>query len=334
MYGYVLRRILLMIPTCLGITLVTFVILRAAPGEPEAVGPRLTETGLPGLESSGQTDELIRAKRALLGLDKPIHVQYLLWLRRVMTFDFGDSFSEHTPVWRIIGRHVLPSLQINVLSILLIYTLAIPLGVGQAVRRGRLFDRASTVVSFALYASPIYWIGPILLIYFCNPEHRDWFPTDGLSRQFAEQLPFFPWLADRLHHLVLPVVCESYAGIAYLSKQGRASVLENLRADYVRTARAKGVSNTVAILRHALRNSLIPIVTIMALILPAMIGGSVIVETIFSVPGMGWLSFDAITKRDYPVLMAVTTIVAFLTVVALLIQDLMYAWLDPRISYE
>jgi len=334
MRNYLLRRLLLMIPTLLGITVITFVIMRVAPGEPAAIARTSMEGGGPVMQAGGQTDELIRAKKALLGLDKPIPVQYLIWVRRVMTLDFGESFFYHQPVWTVIAEHIWPTLQINILTIVLVYLTAIPLGVGQAVRRGKLFDRATTVATFALYASPTYWIGPMLLIFLCNPQYCNWFPSNGLNRQFAEELAFFPWLGDRLYHLVLPILCQSYGALAYLSKQSRSGLLENLRADYVRTARAKGVSQWSAVFRHALRNSVIPIITIMAMILPSLIGGSIIIEMIFSIQGMGWLGFNAILQRDYPMIMATATIAAFLTLIGLLLQDLLYAWLDPRISYE
>jgi len=334
MRNYLFRRLLLMIPTLLGITVITFVIMRVAPGEPAAIARTSMEGGGPVMQAGGQTDELIRAKKALLGLDKPIPVQYLIWVRRVMTLDFGESFFYHQPVWTVIAEHIWPTLQINILTIVLVYLTAIPLGVGQAVRRGKLFDRATTVATFALYASPTYWIGPMLLIFLCNPQYCNWFPSNGLNRQFAEELAFFPWLGDRLYHLVLPILCQSYGALAYLSKQSRSGLLENLRADYVRTARAKGVSQWSAVFRHALRNSVIPIITIMAMILPSLIGGSIIIEMIFSIQGMGWLGFNAILQRDYPMIMATATIAAFLTLIGLLLQDLLYAWLDPRISYE
>lgn len=333
MLSYLIRRLLLIIPTLLGITLITFAIVRMAPGEPAALGGTAIG-GEAGKQAMAQSAELLRAKKELLGLDKPIPVQYLIWLGRIVTFDFGDSWSNNQPVTAVILNHLSPTLQLNILAVILIYVISIPLGVGQAVRRGRLFDRSTTLVSFLFYAAPVYWVGPLLLIYFCNPEHRQWFPAGELNRPFPENLAFFPWMKDRLYHLILPVVCQSYAGLAYLSKQARAGLLENLRADYVRTARAKGVSNYRAIVHHALRNSLIPIVTIMAMILPGLIGGSIIIETMFSVQGMGYLSFSAILQRDYPVIMATTTFAAVLTLIGLLLQDLIYAWLDPRVSYE
>lgn len=335
MYIYFLRRLLLIVPTLLGITVITFAIIRWAPGEPAVLGGSSVEgAGGVGMEAVAKTQEIMRAKRELLGLDKSIPQQYLDWSIRVFTFDFGDSWSHNQPVTELILDHISPTIQINILTIIVIYSLSIPLGVGQAVERGGLFDGTTTVASFLLYASPTYWIGPLLLIYFCNPEHLKWFPVGELNSQFADRLPFFAWLRDRSYHLILPVFCQSYGGLAYLSKQTRASLLENLRADYVRTAIAKGVSPTGAVVVHALRNSLIPLITIAAMILPALIGGSIIIENIFSIRGMGYLGFNAILQRDYPVVMATATFAAMLTLAALVLQDLIYAWLDPRVSYD
>jgi peptide/nickel transport system permease protein len=334
MKNYILRRLLLIIPTLLGITLITFVIIRLAPGEPAALGGRMEGLGGAGLENRAQSEAIRRAKMELLGLNKPIWQQYADWTGRVLTLNFGNSWSHSQPVTQLILEHISPTLQINLISFLLIYVVSIPLGTGQAVTRGRLFDQVTTLFTFLLYAAPTYWVGPLLIIYLANPEHYFWFPAGEINRQFSESMPYFPWLADRMYHLVLPVLCMSYGGFAYLSKQARAGLLENLRADYVRTARAKGVSAWRAVVFHALRNSLIPIVTIAAMLLPAMIGGSIILETIFSIRGMGWLSMYAILQRDYPVIMATATFAALLTLFALLLQDLLYAWLDPRVSYD
>lgn len=333
MWNYLLRRLLLMIPTLIGITLITFVIIRLAPGEPAALGVGLSPEG-GGREATQATEEILRAKEELLGLHRPLIVQYGLWAYRVFTFDFGDSWTYNQPIGELVLAHLSPTLQINILSVFVIYLISVPLGIGQAVRQGKFFDRSTTLASFLLYAAPIYWIGPILIIYLCSVEYLNWFPPGELNSAFPDEMAFFPWLKDRLYHLVLPVFCASYAGFAYLSKQSRASLLENLRADYVRTARAKGVSYARAILHHALRNSLIPLVTIAATLLPTLIGGSIILETIFSIRGMGWLTFEAILRRDYPLIMATTTLAALLTLVGLILQDLLYAWLDPRVSYD
>jgi peptide/nickel transport system permease protein len=177
-------------------------------------------------------------------------------------------------------------------------------------------------------------VGQMMIGYLCGPTFLDWFPPAGLSSNHAGTMPFFQWLADRMWHLVLPVICLSYTGFAYLSKQVRAGMLDNLRMDYVRTARAKGLPERVVVFRHAFRNSVIPVITIMATLLPAMIGGSIIIESIFSIPGMGRLAFEAVTTRDYDVVMAVSTIAGVLNLAGMLLADIAYAIADPRICFE
>jgi peptide/nickel transport system permease protein len=270
----------------------------------------------------------------LYGLDKPIPVQYAKWLGRVVRFDFGNSIKHHRPVIELIKERLPITLTLNLIAFVLIYTISLPLGVLAAVRHKKFFDRASSVVLFMLWALPSMWVGQMLIGYLCGPTFMQWFPPAGLSSNNAESLPFFPWLADRLWHLTLPVFCLTYSGFAYLTKQVRAGMLDNLRADYVRTARAKGLSKAVVIFRHAFRNSIIPVITIMATLLPAMLGGSVIIESIFSIPGMGLLAFEAVTTRDYNVVMAVATMGGLMNLIGLLFGDIAYAIADPRISFE
>lgn len=318
-----------MIPTLLGITIMVFAVSRIAPGDPVslAMGPG-------GQLDAERAADVREARMRLYGLDKPVHIQYVKWLGRVVRFDFGDSIKHHRPVIELIKERLPITLTLNVIAFVIIYTVSLPLGVLAAVQHKRFFDRASSVMLFMLWSLPVMWLGQMLIGYFCGPTFKNWFPPAGLSSNYAEQLPFFPWLVDRLWHLVLPVLCLTYTGFAYLTKQVRAGMLDNLRADYVRTARAKGLSNAVVIFRHAFRNSVIPVITIMATLLPAMLGGSVIIERIFSIPGMGLLAFEAVTTRDYNVVMAVATIGGVLNLIGLLLGDIAYAIADPRISFE
>jgi peptide/nickel transport system permease protein len=329
MTTYITRRLLLMIPTLLGITVMVFAISRVAPGDPVslAMGPG-------GQMDAERAADVREARMQLYGLDKPVHIQYTIWLGRVARLDFGDSIKHHRPVIELIKERLPITLTLNVLAFVIIYSVSLPLGVLVAVRHKHFFDRASSVVLFMLWSLPVMWVGQMLIGYFCGPTFKQWFPPAGLSSNYADTLPFFPWLADRLWHLVLPVLCLTYTGFAYLTKQVRAGMLDNLRADYVRTARAKGLSNAVVIFRHAFRNSIIPVITIMATLLPAMLGGSVIIERIFSVPGMGLLAFEAVTTRDYNVVMAVATMGGILNLFGLLLGDIAYAIVDPRISFE
>ena len=327
MSTYIVRRLLLMIPTLLGITVMVFAISRIAPGDPlgQGIGPE-------GQMDAERAADVRKARMELYGLDKPVHIQYGKWLWRVVRFDFGDSIKHHRPVIELIKEKLPITLTLNLIAFVIIYVVSLPLGVLAAVRHKQFFDRASSVALFMLWSLPSMLVGQMMIGCLCGSD--GWFPPAGLSSNYADQLPFFPWLADRLWHLVLPVVCLTYAGFAYLTKQVRAGMLDNLQADYVRTARAKGLSNWVVIFRHAFRNSVIPVITIMATLLPMMLGGSVIIERIFSVPGMGLLAFEAITTRDYNVVMAVATIGGLMNLVGLLLADIAYAIADPRISFE
>ena len=318
-----------MIPTILGITIMVFAISRAAPGDPVSLS-----MGPNGQMNAQRAADVRKARMALYGLDKPIPVQYAIWLKRVVKLDFGDSIKHHRPVIDLIRERLPITITLNLISIAIIYLISIPLGIFTAVRQGKFSDKVSSVILFMLWSLPSMWVGQMLIGYFCGPTFKNWFPPAGLSSNFADALPFFPWLGDRLWHLVLPVICLSYSGFAYLTKQVRAGMLDNLRSDYIRTARAKGLDNWTVTFRHAFRNSVIPIITIMASLLPAMIGGSVIIESIFSIPGMGRLAFEAITTRDYNVVMAVATTAGFLDIVGLLLADIAYAIADPRISFE
>lgn len=329
MTTYIIRRLLLMIPTLLGITVMVFAISRIAPGDPfsMSIGP------------GGQMDvevatDVRKARMDLYGLDEPVPVQYAKWLWRVVRFDFGDSIKHNRPVIELIKERLPITLTLNLTAFVLIYIVSLPLGILTAVRNKKIFDRVSSVVLLALWSLPSMWVGQMMIGYFCGPAPKNWFPPAGLSNNYADQLPFFPWLADRLWHLVLPVICLTYSGFAYLTKQVKAGMLDNLRADYIRTARAKGLSNRVVIFRHAFRNSIIPVITVTATLLPAMLGGSVIIEKIFSIPGMGLLAFEAVTTRDYNVVMAVATIGGFMNLIGLLLGDIAYAIADVRISFE
>ncbi|MHC4529166.1 MAG: ABC transporter permease [Planctomycetota bacterium] len=329
MAAYIARRVLSLIPTLLGITVVVFAVSRLAPGDPAsaAMGPG----GQLDVERAAQARQ---ARMQLYGLDKPVHIQYAQWLWLVVRLDFGHSLRHHRPVMELIKERLPITLTLNLMALSIVYAVSLPVGVFAAVRHGRFFDRASSVVLLMLWSLPVMWVGQMLISYFCGPTFRHWFPPAGLSSNYADRLPFLPWLADRLWHLVLPVLCLTYTGLAYLTKQVRVAMLDTLSADYVRTARAKGLSNRAVILRHALGNSIIPLITVTATLLPAMLGGSVIIEKIFSIPGMGVLAFEAVTSRDYNVVMAVATFSGFVNLVGLLLGDIGYAVADPRISFE
>ena len=332
MRTYILKRLLLMVPTMLGITVITFGIIRLAPGDPAAMRVGSGASGMIGNQQLAS--EIIEKTRREFGLDRPIYEQYWLWLTKIATLDFGLSYRDNRPVMDRIWERLPVTLQLNVISMFLVYLIAIPLGIHSSTHQYSLSDKITTTTLFVLYSMPSFWVATVLILLLGGGDYWQVFPITGISSLDAEQLPFFEWLLDRIWHLVLPVFCLTYTGLAYVSRQMRAGMLETIRQDYIRTARAKGLSENVVVFKHALRNSLIPIVTLLGFLLPAMLGGSVIIESIFTIPGMGQLGFDAILSRDYPVVMAISTIAAFLTLIGLLISDICYALVNPTISLE
>lgn len=460
MYSYLVRRLLLMVPTLLGITVVVFVVMAAAPGGISA------QSLIDGMNLEPQAKKALEDYyNRLYGLDQPPPLQYLRWLNNVspvgFTFDeqgalagfsltkgsdLGTSFRYGRPVLDLLAERVPITLLLNVLSIPLIYVIAVAIGVRAATQRGRPFDVGSGMVMLALWSVPTMLAGVLLIGFFANESYWRWFPTAGLSRREALDMPFLPhwasvvdllamlalacagalamlalarwrspggrlvvagllgaylglqmaaalaggtgaalalllallvgamlaglayvdfpalraatlglvgvglgvylaagwvgegfvrgFLLDRLWHLALPVICLTYGGFAFLAKLTRTAVLENLTADYARTARAKGISERQVLWRHVFRNSLLPLITVSASLLPGLLAGSVIVEAIFSIDGMGKLAVEAVKARDRELVLSITLISGLLTLAGYLIADLCYAIADPRVSYE
>lgn len=331
MLSYIIKRMLWMIPTLFGITIITFFIIKLAPGDPVELKVQASE----GMLKSGQVaSEIIEETRKLYGLDKPVYVQYVSWLGRIVRFDFGDSFVDHRPVLDKIKEAIPITLTLNILTIIIIYIISIPLGVFSALNRNTIKDKVVMVFLFILYSLPSFWVASILITYLGGGDYLNWFPIVGFESEGAYALPWYRWAGNVLWHLVLPITCLTYGGFTFMSRFTRTTMLEVIRQDYVRTAYAKGLKKRVVIWKHAFRNTLIPILTLMATLLPALLGGSVIIEQIFSIPGMGRLGFQSILSRDYPTIMALATVQAFLTLISLLLADIMYAVADPRISFE
>lgn len=331
MRAYLIRRLLLVIPTFVGISLITFLVVQLAPGSPIYFKLRQAESGL---ASDSESEQIIEQTKKLYGLDKPIHVRYALWLTKLCRLDFGNSYKDQQPVRDKILKTIPVTLQINIIAIFLIYLLAVPIGVYSSTHQGSTSDKVTTVVLFILYSLPSFWVAMLLIMLLGNDRYLNWFPIHGLSSFGASAWPWRQWLVDRLWHLVLPVVCLTYGGLAGLSRYARSGMLEVIRQDYIRTARAYGFSEKVVVFKYAMRNSLIPIITLLATLLPGLIGGSVIIETIFSIPGMGRLGFEAVLSRDYPLIMGVLSISALLTLIGLILSDVLYAVVDPRIKFE
>jgi peptide/nickel transport system permease protein len=322
MFGYALRRLILAIPLLIGITFVSFLVIHLAPGEPVE-----SQSG----ESSTQSDAKLRERlREIYGLDKPLHVQYWNWVTRLARLDFGRSFSpDARPVLQKIGERLPITLLLNIVELMIIVMLAIPIGVLSATRQYSTFDKITTVFVFVGFATPDFWLALMLMILF--GVQLGWLPISGLRSPTWEYLAFWKQQWDFVAHLALPILVATFGGLAGFSRYMRQSMLEVVRQDYIQSARAKGLPESVVIGKHALRNALLPIVTVLGLSLPGLIGGSVIVESIFAIPGMGQLMVQAVFERDYPVIMGNLVIVATLTLVANLIADLTYSLVDPRI---
>lgn len=306
-----------------GISLITLLIMHLSPGDPASIRYGLN----PEVAGSARAQF-----RELYGLDKPVIVQYFMWLKKIVVFDFGNSFIDDRPVIRKIGERLPATILLAVVSMLVIYLISIPIGISSAVKANSPYDRITTVALFIGYATPEFWFALLLIMFF--GVYLGWFPISGMRPWYVEYYPFFHSLKDLAWRMVLPVLATSLVSLAGISRYMRSSMLEVLRQDYIRTARAKGLSERCVIYRHALKNALLPIVTIASMILPALIGGSFIIETIFAWPGMGRLGYEAIMNHDLPTVMGVGIISVFLTLLGLVLADVMYAVVDPRIRYE
>ncbi|MBI5683219.1 MAG: ABC transporter permease [Deltaproteobacteria bacterium] len=321
MLTYLFKRLLEMIPTLIGITLLSFFIIHLAPGKPTDImadlNPKITPEARERLEK-------------YYGLDKPVIVQYGIWLKRLVKLDFGESFSaDKRPVWDKIKERLPITILINSLSLVLILLVAIPIGVSSATHQYSLYDRFTTVFVFLGFAIPTFWLALLLMILF--GVNLGWLPISGIKSLDYESLSFISKIWDRVSHLILPIFLEAFGGLAGLSRYMRSNMLEVIRQDYITTARAKGLPESKVIYKHALRNALLPIITILGLSVPGLIGGSVIFETIFSIPGMGQLFYTGVITRDYPLIMGILTIGAILTLAGNLLADIGYALADPRI---
>ncbi len=320
MTSYLIRRLLGLIPVLLGITLLSFGVMKLAPGEPTDAA----------LQFNPKASVEARARiEKLLGLDQPVHVQYLHWLGRLGRLDFGRSFLDGRAVKDKIFERLPITLGINAAAIALVLLLAIPLGVVAAARPGTWFDRGMTLLVFIGYSMPSFWLALIAISVF-GVQLR-WLPVSGLHSLDYEALAWPARWLDTIRHLVVPVGIMTFTGLAGISRYVRASMREVLEQDYIRTARAKGLSEQRVLFHHGLRNGLLPMITLLGLMLPAFISGSVIMETIFSIPGMGRLFYEAVMARDDYVVMALVTIGGMLTLLGNVLADLAYAWADPRI---
>lgn len=247
--------------------------------------------------------------------------------------DFGVSYYTKRPIRNEIAKSVSITLQLSLLAILLTYLIAVPLGITTASRRGKPLDKWANTILFVLYSLPAFWVGSLLIIYFGGGDYFSWFPPYGLG-DIRDEMTFFQKIAMRLHHLVLPVICLVYPTLAFVSRQSRGSLIKVLNQDYIKTAYAKGLPRKKVIWKHAFKNSLLPVITMIANVFPYAIAGSFVVEIVFSIPGMGKRTLDAFYQRDFPVVYTIVILSAIMTMVGYLVADILYALIDPRISFS
>ncbi len=333
MLKYIIKRVLWMAPMLIGISLISFFIMHLAPGDITD-----NEASFNPATSSESRQKL----RELYHLDKPIIVQYGLWLKRMAQFDFGNSFASHQkPVFLgstdqdgnytegMIEEALPITLMINLLGLAITLTLAIPLGILAARKYQRWQDKSITLFNFVGFSIPGFWLSLLLMYWF--GVANNWLPISGLHSLDYDSLDTWGKVKDSISHLIMPVVIPSITGLAGITLFVKNGMLDVLNQDYITTARAKGLSERTVVYTHALRNALLPLITIIGLSIPGLIGGSVIAETIFAIPGMGKLFYDAVLMRDFPVVMGVLTIGSALTLLGNLLADVAYAWADPRV---
>lgn len=321
----VLKRILIKLlwvtVVFFGITVISFWVIHLAPGSPTDLETQL---------NPAVTPEAQQRLQALYGLDKPIHEQYAAWIGRLVTFDFGQSLSgDHRPVWDKIKERLPLTFGMNMASLILTLFIAVPIGVLSAWKRGGAFDKSMTVFVFVGFAMPGFWLALLLMQSF-----GIWWnllPISGLTSLDFPHLGFWGQLWDLAKHLALPIFIYTFGSLAGMSRFMRTSMLEVLRQDYIMTARAKGLPTRTVIFKHALRNALMPVITILGLSVPGLIGGSVIIESIFALPGLGQLFYQAVMARDYPLIMGSLVLGALLTLAGNLLADVGYGLADPRV---
>ena len=337
MAQYIFRRFLLMIPTLLGITLVVFFIIQSAPGGPvEQALREMTGEGT-GAQISGQitiTEEVLADLRKQFGFDQPIHIRYLKWLKNVVTLNFGNSMIYDESVIELIKSKFPVSILFGLTSFLLTYLLCIPLGIAKAVKDKSKFDYISSVIIFMAHSTPGFVLGILLIVFFGGGSYFNFFPIGGLHSPDYETLSGLAQLGDRIHHAILPIICYMVSHVAVITMLMKNSLIGELRKDYIKTARAKGVKNVWVIYKHALRNALIPIATGIGSIFKLVFAGSLLIETVFNLDGIGFLSYTSVMKRDYPVIMASVTIQSFLIMLGNLFSDVILVFVDPRIDFE
>lgn len=333
-----------MIPTLFGVTIVVFFIINLAPGSPVEQKIQQLKFGGMGEASVGVdagndkdnavSEEVIEALKKQYGFDKPVHIRYVIWLKNLMVLDFGESFTYEEPTLDVIISKMPVSLQFGIVSLILTYIVCIPLGVFKAIKNGSKFDVSSSFILSAMYAVPGFMLGIVLIVFFAGGAFIEWFPVGELYSDQYDELTTWGKILDRIHHFILPLICYMISSFTVLTILMKNSILDVISRDYIRTARAKGLSEKVVYLKHALRNALIPIVTGIGNFLTVFFAGSLLIELIFQLDGMGLLGYQAVLERDYNVIMGLIFIQSVLMLLGNLISDIAYIIVDPRIDFS
>lgn len=342
MFHYLLRRFLLMIPTLFGVTIIVFFIINLAPGSP--VEQKLQQMrfagagGNEGMSSASKdsvvTNEVMEALKKQYGFDKPVHIRYWIWLKNLSRLDFGESFTYEEKVTDVIISKFPVSMQFGIVSLFLTYLFCIPMGIMKAIKHGSKFDLISSFVLYVTYSIPAFMLAILLIVFFGGGSFYDWFPIGGLVSDNYDELVGMQKVWDRVHHFILPLICYMVGSFTTLTVLMKNSILDEIKKDYIRTARSKGLSDSKVYFKHALRNALIPIATGLGSFLMVFFAGSLLLETIFTLDGIGLLSFKSVLSRDYNVIMGLIFIQSVLFLVGNLISDVTYVIVDPRIDFE
>ncbi len=330
-----------MIPTLIGVTIITFAIINLAPGSPieqkiqqiKFGGGGHGESG-GGSKSSAVSEEVIAALKKQYGFDKPIHIRYWIWLKNISRLDFGESFTYEEPVLNVIASKFPVSLQFGVISLIMSYTVCVLLGVAKAVKHGSTFDHITSFILAVFYSIPDFMLAILLIVYFAGGRFFHWFPIGELYSDNYYDLSFWGKVGDRIYHFVLPLICYMIGSFTVLTMLMKNSLLDEIKKDYIRTARAKGLSEKTVYLKHALRNALIPIVTGIGGFLAVFFTGALLLESIFQLDGIGLLSYKSILQRDYNVIMGIMFLESVVLLIGNLLSDLAYVVVDPRIDFE
>jgi microcin C transport system permease protein len=345
MLKYFLRRLAIIIPTLLGVTMVVFVIINMAPGGPieqklqqmrfgnEGGGGESGASNKGRGATQGVSDEVLEALKKQYGFDKPMHIRYMLWLENIATLNFGESFTYEEPVIDVITSKFPVSLQFGIISLILSYLVSIPLGIVKAIKKGGVFDMVSSFILFVFYSIPPFMLAILLIVFFAGGSFFEWFPVGGIHSEYYEDLSSWEQFVDRVHHFTLPLLCYTIGSFTSLTILMKNSLIEEIKKDYIRTARAKGLDEKVVYMKHALKNALIPIVTGLGGFLSVFFAGSLLLETIFQLDGIGLLSYKSILSRDYNVIMGLVFIQSALFLLGNVLSDIAYVLVDPRIDF-